>query len=409
MHSRCRTVPAHYDSFDHLGGRAGLQVAATSDNDEQGVYGTGMTDFNEIRDILIRGNNLTNADEPYTLYYDETNNLRRLHVTPGGLNVPEPGCFALGGIAHRGPPRALDIAGLRQAVQLQPSSPELKLEHLGKGSFLDLLKSRKLNTFLHWLSSADLFIHYAAMDPLYWSTVDIVDSILADSQLRSLRAHHSLLKNDLYTILRPDTAELANLYHRYEYPNVGAHRAEFMAELCDLLETREFLLEPFNYQMLKGVLEIGVRGVALPYLQDEKPNTLIDSFVDFFVERFTLFKNATHILDVERTIEKRLPAFALMDGGRPLQNYRFVDSKSEPGVQISDPVAGLIGKFITYLVQTDEETLAEDRAALTPLQTENLAALNALMTRSNAETPAFFHHVLSLRDMNRAAQLLEDL
>lgn len=371
------------------------------------MYIVGMTDFNTIRDRLILGNGLRNADEPYTLYYDETNNLRRLHVTSTGLNVPEPGCFVLGGVAHRGPPRAFDMVGLRKAVQLQPTAKELKLEHLGKGDFLELLKSRKIAAFLNWLSGEDLFIHYVAMDPLYWSTVDIVDSILSDNELRRLRPHHSLLKNDLYTILRPDSAELANLYYRYEYPNVGGRSVTFMAELRDLLEAREFLLEPFNYQMLKGVLDIGARGAELPYLDEEKPNTLIDSFVDIFVHRFTLFKHASHILDVERAIEERLSAFTLTDSNSPLQNYRFADSKSEPGIQISDPVAGLLGKFITYLVKTEKETLADDRAGLTQQQYDNLVVPNALMDRSNAETPAFFQHVLSLTDMNRAAQFLE--
>jgi hypothetical protein len=173
-----------------------------------------------------------------------------------------------------------------------------------------------------------------------------------------------------------------------------------MPELRDLLEAREALLEPFNYQVLRGILDIGVRAASLPYLEDEKPNTLIDSFVDFFTQRFILFKNATHILDIERTIEEHLAERPMFDGTRQLENYRFVDSKAEPGVQISDPVAGLIGKFLTYLVQTDEETLEADRAALTDQQLANLTALNALLDRSNEETPSFLHKVMSLTDAN---------
>lgn len=57
--------------------------------------------------------------------------------------------------------------------------------------------------------------------------------------------------------------------------------------------------------MLRGILDIGVRAASLSYLEDEKPNTLIESFVDFFTQRFILFKNATHILDVKRAIQER--------------------------------------------------------------------------------------------------------
>ena len=38
-------------------------------------------DVNEVRDPLIAFNGLTRADDVYTFYYDETNNIRRLHVT----------------------------------------------------------------------------------------------------------------------------------------------------------------------------------------------------------------------------------------------------------------------------------------------------------------------------------------
>jgi hypothetical protein len=367
-----------------------------------------VTDIDPVRDLIIRAHGLANADEPYTIYYDETNNIRRLLVSPDGLNVGRPMCFVLGGIAHRGAVRALDMAELRLAVRLQPSAKELKLDHLGKGGFLQLLGSPKLAEFLRWLERSDLFIHYQAVDPLYWSTVDIIDSILADDELRALRMNHALLKNDLYTILRTDVAQVADLFHRYSYPDVGVtNRVAFMRELRDLLEHRRGLLFDFNFQMLKGILDIGVRGGALPYLQDETPNTLIDSFRDFFIERFTLFKNATHILDAEKTIEARLLELDLRVGDEPLRNYRFVDSKAEVGVQISDPVAGLMGKFLTYLNVTDEDALVAARAALSPSQYANLRTLNGLVDRAHAETPAFIHHVLSLTDMNRAAIFLD--
>ncbi len=52
-----------------------------------------MIDINKMRKQAIQLHGLTKADEPYTLYYDETNNIGRLHVTPNGFNVKEPMCF----------------------------------------------------------------------------------------------------------------------------------------------------------------------------------------------------------------------------------------------------------------------------------------------------------------------------
>lgn len=56
-----------------------------------------MIDVNEMREPDIGLYGLTGADDVYTIYYDETNNIRRLHVRPDGLNVKEPACFVLAG------------------------------------------------------------------------------------------------------------------------------------------------------------------------------------------------------------------------------------------------------------------------------------------------------------------------
>lgn len=367
-----------------------------------------MTDINPIRDLIVRANGLINVDDVYTLYYDETNNIRRLHVTAEGFNVGEPMVFALGGVAHLGPPRPLDIASLKSAVRLQASAKELKLEHLAKGDFLRVLGSPKVATYLDWLWSERLLIHYQALDPLYWSTVDIIDSIITDGPMSHMRAYHALLKNDLYTVMRSDRPAIAEFYFRYQFPNVGPERrVAFASELREWAEMRQSALLDFNFQMLKGVLDAGVRGASLPYLEDEPPNTLIDSFSLFFVERFSLFKNATHILDVEKVIQKRLAETPLFDGERPLQNYRFADSKAEPGVQASDPLIGLLGKFLTYLTRTETADLLQDRRALGPVQRANLSRLNALMDRAHAQSQGFIHHVLALSDMQRASYFLE--
>jgi hypothetical protein len=44
-----------------------------------------MNDVNALRDPEIAMYGLDTADEIYTFYYDETNNIRRLHVTPKPL------------------------------------------------------------------------------------------------------------------------------------------------------------------------------------------------------------------------------------------------------------------------------------------------------------------------------------
>ena len=110
-------------------------------------------DVNEIRELAKALHGFDKIDGDYTFYYDETNNIRRLRVTPTGLNVRNPQCYVLGGIAHKGPIRDLHIDALRSALRIQHSAPEIKLRHLGKGEFIDLLKSPKISLFLDWMVS----------------------------------------------------------------------------------------------------------------------------------------------------------------------------------------------------------------------------------------------------------------
>jgi hypothetical protein len=368
-----------------------------------------MADISQVRALMVQLHGLTKADAAYTLYYDETNNARRLHVTPDGFNVRDPACFVLGGVGHPGPPRALDLAGLHKAVRLQPTAKELKLEHLGSGDFLKLIGSRKVAAYLAWLKDQDLLIHYSVVDPIYWSTVDIIDAVTSDDDMGHMMLVGGSLKDDLYTVLRVDLDHLADLYRRHGYPSIEQSAwPAFAAELLDLLEAREELLAHFNYYMLKGVLQHAARGAPLAYLERETPNTLIDSFVDFFAERIWLLKNARHVLDVEPYIRKRLQALDLHDGDRELANFRFADSKAEPGVQVSDPIVGLLGKFLTYAGRSTSDELAHDAEGLTDLQRANLAALDDLLERSAQENPAFMHNVMAASDLNRARSFLEE-
>ncbi len=155
-----------------------------------------MPDIDELRDMQIRLHGLTNADCIYTFYYDETNNIRKLHVGAQGLNVGSLNVFVLGGIVHEGSPHFFDIEALRNAIRIQTTAAEIKLKHVANGDFLDLLRSAKLTSFLRWITNGGLMIHYQEVDPLYWSVVDIIDSILAGVGEHALSPYHAVLKWD---------------------------------------------------------------------------------------------------------------------------------------------------------------------------------------------------------------------
>ncbi|WP_407193773.1 DUF3800 domain-containing protein [Bradyrhizobium sp. STM 3566] len=367
-----------------------------------------MIDVNDIRDPQIELYGLERADESYTIYYDETNNIRRLHVRASGLNVAELNSFVIAGIAYRGQARDLELNDLRKLLRIQASAKEIKLEHVAKGDFPDLLKSRKLELFLKWLLDQELYVHYSALDPLYWSIVDIVDSILAEHGDQRLYMAKWQLKNALYTILRYDQRDTVSLFWRYSYPNVGRERrTAFIQDILERLEVRRDLLEPFDFQMLKGVLDIAKRLEALPFLEDETSNVLIDGFGMFFINRICLLKNARHVLDVEQLIQDYIGDQPFVDGEKPLDIHRFARSHDEPGVQISDVIAGLLGKFFSMVQREEYGDLCFIRESLDPQQQRCLGLLQELLARSLAENNAFSHYILSLDDQRKAAYFLD--
>jgi hypothetical protein len=83
-----------------------------------------MIDVNERRRGPIALHRLVKAIRAYTIY-DETNSHRRVHVREDGLNVPEPNCFVIGGIAYEGAGRSFDLPLLRASLRVQNNAPEI--------------------------------------------------------------------------------------------------------------------------------------------------------------------------------------------------------------------------------------------------------------------------------------------
>lgn len=363
-------------------------------------------DVNLLREPDIQMHGLSKADEVYTFYYDETSNVRRLYIREGGLNVPDMGCFALGGVVHSGGKRELDIAGLRSALRLQKGLKEIKFKNLSKGAFPEAIRSKKISTFLEWTLNQDLLAHFFVLDPIYWMVVDVVDGILMEIAEPQLYTLHLALKNDLFAVLRHDRDGTVDLFRRHTSPKRGEEAIKaFVFELSNFIEKRRDWLPDSNFQMLKGVVQMALQLHELPVLNREISNVVIDRFGEFYAKRVCLFKNSAHIFDAEDQVQKFFADHAFLEGGRPLQNYTFSPSENEAGVQISDVMIGLIGRFYSFINRTDAQEIQNWATTLSPVQRDNLAKFSRLLDRSTDENNAFLHYVLSVGDLQRAGIL----
>lgn len=346
---------------------------------------------------VIQANHLTRADRAYTFYYDESNNPRKVRLAGGSLNVRNPGCFVLAGVVHAGAPRVIDVGSLRSALRLQATAGEFKLKHLAKGDFLRVLDNPRIGVFLEWLLDADLHIHVQTLDPIHWSLVDIVDSVLVELGDVRLMMLHLEIKDAFCGALRRDLPATWRLLDRLGYPGLEApDRGAFLAGLAVLLTPHLLDLPSSQAGLITAFLQRAGRLTALPFIEGETPRSLIDSFSGFYLDRLCLFAGATHIFDAEDQILDQLSGIRLLRRGKPLHHYRFTDSKVEPAIHLADVLAGLFAKYASYLTATPDRQAAQDRAGLSRKQEANRALLERLVDRSDAENPAFFQHITSL-------------
>ena len=342
-------------------------------------------------------------DGAYTFYYDETNNIRKFYIRETDFNSVFTDNFVLGGLVHEGP--APDVQSLIDSFKLQKSVKEVKFKHIAKGGLIDCLRSQKLNLFLKYIWSSNLYIHYSSLNILYWSIVDIVDSAIAHSEVSQQLGPQfaNTMKNDLYKLARIEIDSMISLFHKYRYPNIKQNEVLlFIEEMSDLfvdyIDDMEF---HFGLESLRQILKEARKKGSLPFVMDEDDFVLIDDFSHFYLRPIYIFKNSKHIFDNEDSIVELLSAYKIMDGSQEIKNFLFVDSISSQLTQLSDVLVGLVGKLGSYLNTNSRDEIYSDFCSLSQIQGENIDLLLALIDRSHDKNIGFLHATDSYEEMSK--------
>jgi hypothetical protein len=338
---------------------------------------------------------LRNWNKPFSIFYDETNNIRRLTLSEVGLNAPENRNFVLAGIALRSDRRIENIDALRTILRVQANAIEVKFKHVGKIDYEATLASQRLNSFLGWFLDQGILIHYSQMNVLYWSLIDIVDSLMPDNAF-GINEYHLHLKSELYDIVTRSSTEFMSLLHSFAYPNVDRCRIRaFLGAVSYFLDRHSPVNRNDGTMLLKQTLRQAARMEELVFLHDNEPGELIQDFSSHFLRNVYMFKNASHTFDRETYVEKVLQSLDVCDGQRRV-DYRFVDSKDNVCIQLSDVVAGLMGKHFDYVQDHSLATLKSRKASFSELQKQNLAMLREIIDRSDAVSDGFCHAIAPL-------------
>ncbi|MGX9249963.1 DUF3800 domain-containing protein [Pantoea ananatis] len=336
-----------------------------------------------VEDLAIQDPTLYGTEKKLKIYYDETNNIRKLILTENGFNVSRHDNFVLGGVAVDQDADVTCIKELRDILRIQPSAPEIKFDLIAKGDFEKVLDTQKLTKFMSWLLSNQIKIHYTNMNILNWVLLDIIDSIIANKIFSEYLQMHRELKNELYRIVSTDVPEFLTLLKSYGYPNV-----ECLATSAFIQDVRSFVIrhtpkhENNATSMLKYILLVAQNLPELAFLVDETPNNVIKGFQNIYLNRIARFKNSVHIFDEEPTIQKAINGIRIMDGVDPVA-FSFKDSKLSPGIQLSDVVSGFLGKYFTFIERTPPKVLIQKKKHLTAVQRQNLKLFRQLTIESD--------------------------
>jgi len=345
-----------------------------------------MTDKIEIQadDFGHQHPDIYGTERELTLYYDETNNIRKLRLRENGLNAEKQDNFVLGGLVILPGQSIGDIHELRKVLYIQPTAKEIKFDLIAKGDFMETLGSDKLAKVLTWLRTREIGIHFVNLNVLHWVILDIVESIVADDEFEEILPFQHELKNELHYIATRDLPGFLVIMQSYSFPDIPRERTgDFVREV------REFVVanwpENPNHatMMLRDVLSKAMSLDELAFLVDEQAGQLIDGFHRFFLNRICTFMNARHVLDEEKTVQAELARFRLMNGEEEM-DVSFVDSINVPEIQLSDVIVGLLGRFFTFIENTHSSELVRLRANLTPTQKQNLDTLGELINISDA-------------------------
>jgi hypothetical protein len=352
--------------------------------------------WGELWAIMIRAHGIKRADDKFAFFYDETNNIRKLTLTADGTNVPERKNFVLGGVVLEEGQVLPDIASLRTALGMQNNAPEIKFKHVANGDFEAVLASRKMAQFLAWLTERQIAIHYSSINIVYWSIVDIVDSLLVSKRFDAFGCGQREMQNELYRIARKDEPGFLALMKRHGYPDIKRDKAaDFIADVGAFLHLHEPAASNLPTRMLQGMVSKAHALHELAFLVDEHPDVLIGSFSAFFTMPVLLFKNATYVFDREIQVEEALNAdgFRLRAQGI---DYRFSDSKAEPGIQLADVTVGLMGKYQDFVEEHRLPELLARQKTWSAAQSKTFELLRGLIDHSDALSNAFVHRITAM-------------
>lgn len=354
---------------------------------------------------------------PYTIYCDESSNAIKFRFKDetGKLNVDWRNDFVLAGIAYEGDTLPFDIDELFASFKLQKTVTDAKLKNIASyngedvNRFVDILKSKKVNTFLNTLWNSNTYIHWSTQSLLYFALVDIVDSMLDIPYMLNE------IKNILYKYVISDLDHFLEFLARYNYPNIKSERTEdFCEEFISWIESiePESQEDEFCIEFLKQGAKSSRKSGELIFITESKDNEnqddfLIENFVPIYASRLGEFPSSTIHFDKCDIVEKNISGLANVFCDIKTPTYDFLISTENKWIQVCDFVSGIIAALLAFVNENDIAEINTLIESLDEIQKHNLKLLMNLMQKSTDKNKYFDHMSCNYEQGERIRYLID--
>lgn len=342
-----------------------------------------------------------NNQTKYVFYYDESNNCRKFWVDDSKqqFNTDYTADFVLAGLVKKEEDTVdVSLETFRKPLKLQGNVEEIKFKKLyAKGDFLQCVKEKRLFETLLWIDKSPFYIHYTNVNNLFYTLVEIFDSIVKPDEISEFGYNYFKMKSVFYYMFKGKADELQILMFKYKYPNIQREDVEaFCNELLFLLGSRREMKEEEKF--LAGMLARASKSDELVFLHDNDDYIMQENYAEFYADPIRKYQKSTHIFDEETTVQDIVKR-QIAQGENMADNFKFVKSETDIFVQLSDVVAGILGKLFKYINSTSVNQRRKDIEGLSKIQIDNILLIDKLRMEANRENPGFLHSVAPLDEV----------
>lgn len=332
-----------------------------------------------------------NNQTKYVFYYDESNNCRKFWVDDSKqqFNTDHTADFVLAGLVRKEEEKVeASLETFRKPLKLQANVEEIKFKNLyAKGDFLQCVKERRLFETLSWIDKSPFYIHYTNVNNLFYTLVEIFDSIVKPDEISEFGYDYFKMKSVFYYMFKGKADALQILMFKYKYPNIQREDVEaFCNDLLFLLGSRREMKEEEKF--LAGMLARAAQSDELVFLHDNDDYVMQENYAEFYADPIRKYQKSRHIFDEETTVQDIVKKQIAM-GENMADNFNFVKSETDIFVQLSDVVAGILGKLFKYINSTSVNQRRRDVEGLSKFQVENILLIDKLRMEADRENPGF--------------------